>query len=240
MTIYPLPPHARAEGFSTGILLLDFREPHALGDTANAATYPFPTQFLTVKGASVERITAGDPSMAEPLIAAAQELERRGARSISSNCGLMVHYQDAVARAVNIPVFLSSLLQIPMACRSIGANRTVGIIGSFVSRIGQDVLALAGAPEHAKTAVTSIEDSPEFLNLSTHPLDTQAFTHRLVAAAQDMSKAHPDLGAVVIECATFTPYAEPIQREIGVPVYDFVSLIEFAHGATHRRSYVGT
>jgi len=240
MTIYPLPPHARAEGFSTGILLLDFREPHALGDTANAATYPFPTQFLTVEGASVERITSGDPSMAEPLIAAAQELERRGARSISSNCGLMVHYQDAVARAVNIPVFLSSLLQVPMACRSIGADRTVGIIGSFIGRIGPDVLAIAGTPERAKTTVTSIETSPEFLNLSKQPLNTQAFTHRLVAAAEDMAKAHPDLGAVVIECATFTPYAEPVQHALGLPVYDFVSLIEFAHTATHRRSYAGT
>lgn len=240
MTIYPLPPHARADGFSTGLLLLDFREPHALGDTANASTYPFPTLFLTVKGASVERITSGDPSMAEPLIAAAQELERRGARSVSSNCGLMVHYQDAVARAVNIPVFLSSLLQVPMACRSVGADRTVGIIGSFVDRIGPDVLRIAGAPDAARTAVTSIESTPEFLNLSSQPLDTQAFTRRLVAAAETMATAHPDLGAVVIECATFTPYAEPIQRALGVPVYDFVSLIEFAHNITHRRPYAGT
>ena len=239
MTIYPLPPHARAAGFSTGILLLDFREPHALGDTANAATYPFPTLFLTVEGASVERITSGDPAMAKPVIAAAQELERQGARSISSNCGLMIHYQDAVARAVNIPVFLSSLLQVPMACRSVGMDRTVGIVGSFIDRIGPDVLRIAGTPEHAKTTVTSIETSPEFLNLSNQPLDTQAFTHRLVAAAETMAKAHPDLGAVVIECATFTPYAEPIQRAIGLPVFDFVSLIEFAHGVSHRRSYRG-
>jgi len=239
MTICPLPPIARAEGFSAGILLLDFREPHVVGDTANAATYGFPTLFHTVKGASVEKVTTGDPSMRDEIVAGAKALERLGARSISSNCGLMVHYQDAVRDAVEVPVFLSSLLQVPLACRSIGAGRTVGVIASYVDRITPEVLAKAGTPAGTKVAVTSIETSPEFLGLSSQPLDTAAFTRRLEAAADQLASDHPDLGALVIECATFTPYAAPLQRRLGLPVFDFVSLIDFAHYVTHRRDYAG-
>lgn len=239
MTVYPLPPTPRAEGFSVGILLLDFLEPHPPGDTANAATYGFPTLFHTVEGASVERITKGDPGMAQAVIDAAQRLERMGARAISSNCGLMVHYQDAVAQAVNVPVFLSSLLQVPLAVRAAGAGKSVGVLGSFVDRISPAVLDLAGTPPGARVEVTSIERSPHFLHLSDQPVETEGFCSELVGAALDLQAATPDLGALVIECASFTPYAAPLQRALAVPVYDFISLIDLAHYVTHRRDYPG-
>lgn len=237
MAVYPLPPVARPAGLSVGILLLDFREPHAIGDTANAATYPFPTIFATVRGASVERVTSGDPSVCDAVVDAAKWLEEQGAASISSNCGLMIHYQDAVRDAVDIPVFLSSLLQVPLAVRSIRSDRSVGVIASFVDRVSPAVLALAGVSAPEAVVRSSIEESPEFRNLSNQALDTDAFEMRLTQAALDMKERHPNLGAIVIECATFTPYAHAIQRAVGLPVYDFVSLIEFAHTVTHRRRY---
>lgn len=239
MTTYALPPIPRAEGFSVGVLLLDFLEPHPPGDTANASTYQFPTLFRTVEGASVERITKGDPEMEHSVVEAALALERLGAKAISSNCGLMLHYQDAVARAVSIPVFLSSLLQVPLAVRAAGADSTVGVLGSFVDRINSAVLAKAGVPQGARVAVTSIETSPEFLGLSDQPVETDRFSKQLVAAGRELKAQHPDLGALVIECASFTPYAAPLQRALGVPVYDFISLIDLAHYVTHRRDYPG-
>lgn len=239
MSMYQLPPIPRAEGFSAGILLLDFLEPHPPGDTANASTYGFPTLFRTVPGASVDRITRGDPDMEAAVVEAAEQLERDGAKSISSNCGLMIHYQDAVARAVAVPVFLSSLLQVPLALRAAGPAKTVGVLGSFVERISPAVLEKAGVPAGARTVVTSIETAPEFLRLSSQPLDTERFAQRLLEAGMDLKTAHPDLGALVIECASFTSYAAPLQRALGVPVYDFVSLIDLAHYVTHRRDYPG-
>jgi Asp/Glu/hydantoin racemase len=240
MTIYPLPEVARAAGYAVGILLLDFREPHALGDTANALTYDYPVIFRTVTGASVDRITCGDPTATAAVVAAAQELERMGVAAISSNCGFMLYYQDAVRNAVKIPVFLSSMLQLPMMLASIRSDRKAGLIVAFTERLSADVLALAGVHDPTRIVATSIQDSPEFRNLGLQPLDTAAFTARLVAAAQALLNEHPDLGAVLIECATFTPYAAPVQRALELPVYDFISLIDHARQVTHRRDYAGT
>jgi Asp/Glu/hydantoin racemase len=43
--------------------------------------------------------------------------------------------------------------------------------------------------------------------------------------------AHPDLGAIVLECTNMPPYADDIRRATGLPVFDIVSLVTLAHGA---------
>jgi len=239
MTVYALPPIARATGFAIGILLLDFREPHAPGDTANATTYDFPTIFKTVTNASVEKVTSGDPSVTDSIVAAAKELEQFGVQAISSNCGLMVHYQDIVRDTLDIPVFLSSLLQIPLAARTIRSSQKIGVITSCNSCITPEVLRLAGVPTDVQVVTTSIETSPEFVNMSSQSHDTSVFCSSLEQAGVELKTAHPDLGALVIECASFTPYAASLQRRLELPVYDFVSLIDYAYYVTHRRDYMG-
>ena len=101
MPTYPLLPQAQAYGYEIGVLLLDEVETHVPGDTAHAGTYSFPVLFQVVKGASATRITTGDPAAEADVVAAARELARMGVKGISSNCGFMLHYQRAVAAAVD-------------------------------------------------------------------------------------------------------------------------------------------
>jgi hypothetical protein len=50
---------------------------------------------------------------------------------------------------------------------------------------------------------------------------------------------YPDLGAVVLECSMLPPYARAIQQAVGLPIYDFVTMIDYLQAATHRRRYSG-
>lgn len=236
MPTYPLLPQAQAYGYEIGILLLDEVETHVPGDTAHAGTYPFPVLFKVVPGATAARITTGDPTAAADVVAAARELARMGVKGISSNCGFMLHYQHAVAAAVDVPVMLSSLLQVPLACQVAGPDGRLGILTAFTKRLKPEVLALAGLPKDAKYAVTSIEDSPEFKGLAEQDLDTDRFGERLLDAAQEMVQRHSDIRAVLLECALFPPYAALIQEALRLPVFDFVSLISNLHAVTHRRA----
>jgi Asp/Glu/hydantoin racemase len=43
--------------------------------------------------------------------------------------------------------------------------------------------------------------------------------------------AHPDLGAIVLECTNMPPYAGDIRRATGLPVFDIVSLVTLVHTA---------
>ena len=35
------------------------------------------------------------------------------------------------------------------------------------------------------------------------------------------------------------PYAHAMQQAIGLPIYDFVTMIDYLQAATHRERYVG-
>ncbi|MFO0997253.1 MAG: hypothetical protein U1F33_11275 [Alphaproteobacteria bacterium] len=229
-------PQAQAYGYALGMLLLDEVESHVPGDTAHAGTYPYPVLFEVVTGASAARITNGDPTATGAVVEAAAKLARMGVKGITSNCGFMVCYQKAVASAVGVPVALSSLLQIPLACQAIGPDGRLGILTAFTSRLNQSVLALAGLPAQQKIAIDSIEDTEDWARLATHAIDEARFGAHLLARAKRMVASHPDVKAILLECALYPPYAPLIQRELGLPVWDFVSLVDHLYAVTHRRA----
>ncbi len=237
MPVYKLLPQAQPYGYPVGILLLDLVETHVPGDTAHTATYDYPVLFKVVSEATVDRVTHGDRAVEAALVAAARELERAGVKAISTNCGFMIHYQEAVRAAVNIPVFLSSLLQLPMIARTIRPEQTIGIMTAFKGRLTPEVLALAGLPEGRDVEINSIETTSEFRNMAVEDLDTDAFEAQMVVAAEQMFASGKDIGAILLECAVFPPYAAALQERFGVPVFDFISLIDYAHYVTNRRRY---
>lgn len=236
MPIYKLLPQPQAYGYRVGVLLLNLVETHVPGDTAHAETYDYPVLFRVVEEAVGEKVLSGDLAIRPAVIAAAQELERMGVKVISSNCGFMLHHQDAVREAVDIPVVLSSLLQLPTLARMIGPHKRIAILAGAKDLVTPELLALAGLGPETKTVVSSIEHTTEFQNFMTADLDTDAFQARLEEEADALFARHDDIGAILLECAIFTPYAAALQQRYGVPTADFVSLIDYAHGVTHRRT----
>jgi Asp/Glu/hydantoin racemase len=62
-------------------------------------------------------------------------------------------------------------------------------------------------------------------------LDVDLAREEHVRVARRLAAAHPDLGAIVLECTNMPPYAGDIRRATGLPVFDIVSLVTLAHGA---------
>lgn len=217
------------------MLLLDEVETHVPGDTAHAGTYDFPVLFKVVEGATATRVTNGDPSLEETIVAAARELAAMGVAGISSNCGFMVHYQQAVSQAVELPVMLSSLLQLPLVHQAIGPKGRIAVLTAFQERLTQEVLSKAGLPVDANVAVSSIQETREFKSLAQENLDTARFGNRLAEATEALIVQHGDVEAVLLECAVFTPYADTLRQRFGLPVFDFVSLVRYlASTASYR------
>ena len=91
------------------------------GCVNNASTFNFPVLYKVVEGySSTQRGEGGEfypPCLLDMMIGAAKELETQGVRAITGGCGFFSHFQKGVAAAVNVPVFLSSLRQIPITMR---------------------------------------------------------------------------------------------------------------------------
>ena len=102
-------------GQSIGILMLDTRFPRLPGDIGNATTFSYPVMYKIVEQATVDRVVkAADAGLIEPFVRAGMELIQNGARAIVTSCGFMAIFQKELAQALPVPVFTSSLLQVPL------------------------------------------------------------------------------------------------------------------------------
>jgi hypothetical protein len=99
------------------------------GDVRNASAYPFPIQYEIVEDVDIPRLVYEEdksPCLA-PIQRAAKKLEKMGCRAIAAECGYFAYFQKEIAGHVEIPVFMSSLLQAPWAQQLIGPQKVVGI-----------------------------------------------------------------------------------------------------------------
>jgi hypothetical protein len=228
---------AATYGEDVGILMLDTRFPRLRGDIGNAKTFDFPVSYLTVRGASPARVVKeGDPSLLEPFIEGARELERRGCRAITTSCGFLALFQEALAAAVTVPVFTSSLLQIPLLGRLYGAVARIGIMTARAASLTERHFAQCGAAGVPR-AIVGMESFPEFSRVfleeqgqpASMTLDPELVRAELAAAAAKLAAENPDVRAVVLECTNMPPFRDAIQEACGRPVYDIVTLAEYVH-----------
>ena len=67
----------------------------------------------------------------------------------------------------------------------------------------------------------------------------KALEKELVDLAKKMIAENPDVGAVVLECTEFPPYAHAIQDAIRLPVWDFVTMTNLMHAGAMRTPFTG-
>jgi hypothetical protein len=229
---------AGGTGHAIGILLLDFRAPLVPGDVGNATTYSYPVLFRTVPGASSRRVFSGDRSLDSAVIEAAEDLESQGVRGITSDCGFFIKYQQVVAPRVKIPVFLSSLLQLPFIGATLDPSRTIGVICANAPSLQRSTLAACGIdPE--RVVVCGLETEPVFGGSVTGgcpSLDTDALRAEVVHVACRLQHGNPRMGAILIECSMLPPYSEAVQSATGLPVFDYITMIDTYQRVVDRRS----
>jgi Asp/Glu/hydantoin racemase len=49
--------------------------------------------------------------------------------------------------------------------------------------------------------------------------------------------AHPEVGAIVLECTNMPPYAAALRAALGMPVYDIYSMITWFHTGLRPRRF---
>mgnify|MGYP002525368684 CR=1 FL=1 len=112
-------------GATIGVLCTESYFPKPPGHIKNPSALPFPLLYETMTGVTVPKLLDNPTSeMLEPIIAAAKRLESEGVRAITGSCGFLALFQKELSEAVSIPVFSSSLIQIPLAFQMTGAEST--------------------------------------------------------------------------------------------------------------------
>ena len=242
MAVHRRRPLAEAYGHAVGILVLEARRPFIPGDVRNAGTYGYPVLYKTVPGLSAADCATGAPRFASAVVEAARALEEQGVKGISSDRGDFAFFQDDVREAVRLPVCLSSLMQLPMIARTLDRARPIAVITADAGALPRGLLERADMAVPNPVIIRGMQDRSEFRSAILQgkgTLDSEGITAEAIEVVRGVRADHPDLGAVLLECSMLPPYARAIQEAIGLPVYDFVTMIDYLQAATHRERYVG-
>lgn len=238
-------------GFAVGILMIEGYFPRPPGAIGNATTFPFPVLHKVVKGATGDRIVRRlpelDPNEEEyrsaiaPWIEGAQALEREGVRAITSSCGFTALFQRELTQAVDVPVFATSLLLVPLLARMLKPGRRVGVITADARMLTDRHLEGAGILP-GTVAIAGLEQCPLFEEMAyedRHQIDLAHLEAEVVGVARRLIEVDPKVGALLLECSLLPPYAVAVQRVTRLPVFDFTHLVTMVHNAIVRRPFEG-
>jgi Asp/Glu/hydantoin racemase len=223
-----------------GIVMLDTAFPRLPGDVGNPGTFPFPVRYHVVAGASPQKVVKeADPELLQAFIDAARLLAGQGVRAIATSCGFLAVFHRHLADAVNIPVYSSSLLQLHLCRAVLRSDQEVGVITADRRSLTQRHFHGIGIRDIPR-AVVGMDASGEFASVflgGKRDMDMNACRREMVAAAVDLVRCHPTVGAIILECTNMPPFSRAIQQAVGLPVFDVVTLIKHAHAAAAQPSY---
>lgn len=222
-----------------GILVMDARIRRIPGDVGNPQTFPFPVLYRTVPGATLERlIRRRDPSLVGPFASAGRELAAAGARALTTTCGFMVLFQEALARELPVPFFSSSLLQLPLIQAGLSPECRVGVLTADAANLTQDHLR-AGGGDPDRVTVGGLEAAPHFRSAileESGRIERAAVEAEVTAAARGLA-GDPQVKAILLECSNLPPYAAAVQAAVGLPVYDFTTLLHLIRSGLCRTPF---
>jgi hypothetical protein len=227
-------------GEAIGILLLDSVIPFIPGDVANATTYNFPVRFKKVPGFTVARVMNKDDSVYDDLLAAARDLAANGVRAVTGDCGFMALHQQRLQQDLGLPVCLSSLLQIPFIRHLIPAGTGIGIVTADSRSLSPAFLEQIKIPPGPDLLIQGMETCTEFASAVLEEkgtLDADEIQKEVTVAALTLKDR--GAGAILLECSVLPPYARAVHQATGLPVFDYITMINYVFQTLEPHGYHG-
>jgi hypothetical protein len=238
-------------GMGIGVILLDDIYPGFPGDIRNPSAYPFPIQYEICQGVDIKKLVV-DPNktpLLDPVLQAARNLEKFGCRAIVAECGYFAYFQRELAASVKVPVFASSLLQVPLAQQVISPDQVVGILMANASYLTDHHLVSVGIQLGTNYVIGGAMDDgicEEFEHLwdegkrtSPPSANYDKAEREFLEVAVKFFEKHPNMGAMVLECTGFQPFARALQHAIHIPLFSWGTLLEHAYNVSVHRDYYG-
>jgi len=216
-------------------------DPAFLGKETNS--YLYRVKPVTVAGLDLPTVRSAKPlsaAQAAALDAALAELEKAKAISIVSDSGLMVHYQMATAAKTKVPVLLSPLLQAPLLACILKDHESILVITADSRQFSEAELrrCLVGAQlvdERAASrfVLKGCEGLPGFSDSGVIDLKAAqtALSDLVRESALALQKEGNPIGSILLECATLPAFADVLRDKLKLPVFDNLTLSDFAHKA---------
>ncbi|MBT4092075.1 MAG: aspartate/glutamate racemase family protein [Deltaproteobacteria bacterium] len=205
------------------------------GNIANPNTFDFPVLYRRVKGANFQTVVKSpNQKVLREMIKSARQMEAEGIRAILTSCGFNAIFHQELSNSVNVPFISSSLMQVPLVSLMLQKDQVIGIITADQESLSEDHLRAVGITDDHYPIVIGIEHTEEFSKIcrDAHAvLDQEKFINEVVEVARELTRLHPNTGAIVLECTDLPPCADEIRASLKIPVFDIVTLTNMVYKA---------
>lgn len=207
-----------------------------LGHPNYEDTYDFPVHFRRVK--TVKGNFHG--YNLKEYIKCAKQLELDGMKAIVSHCGKTGVMQKKLAAAVSVPVFTSSLLQLPMICASLSSGKKVGVmLASYTYLLLPALRASCDINDRLPVVYYNMPQKGSWRNqYNKKDCNFIEVERVIVQEALNMIRHHSSISAIVLECTEMPIFAHAIMKATGLPVFDMTTLTRCIHYSLSKEDYL--
>lgn len=105
-------------------------------------------------------------------------------------------------------------------------DQGIGILTFDSQRLNFNHLKAVGVHDHENIYISGppTEGKMKHTLRDGIPYDLQALKEELVHTAKQLITQHPHIGAILLECTQFPPFANAVQQATGLPVWDVTTL----------------
>jgi len=200
-----------------------------IGNSTNLGTYPFNVRICRIKGANIHSVLENPKeSVLEEMIRSSRELVKEGIKVITTSCGFNAIFQKELSNAVDVPVYTSSLLQVPFIYNVLPKDKIIGVITAKKSALKSEHLASVGINNSMKIKIFGMESSNEWNKFLVKPeevIDLKRISKDVIDVAVNATQEFPNIAAFVLECTDLPPFSQQIREATGLPVYDFQTML---------------
>lgn len=231
-------------GFPIGILYIDeVYYPMLPGNIVNGYTFPFPVRLMPVEGLDIPNLFHTTDKVFPKILEASEKLRNEGVRAISAACGFFGNYQMKLAEAMDIPVAISSLIQLPWIAALLKRDQPIGVLTADKSSLSDHLLTNCTVGEELKKRliIKDLRHEKEFSCIleGRGEFNNGIVENEVVSKALEIVEEYPDTGAILLECSDMPPYAFAVQAAVHLPVFDFTTLIKWLHNSVCQYPYHG-
>lgn len=213
------------------------------GDALNPRTWPFPLIREEVAGSTLADLVTDKEypaSFLDSFVAAAQRLVTvHGCVGIITDCGFLAATQLEVAERIDVPIATSALCQLPSIFAWLPRRKGVGVVTFDAPKLTARHFETVGVVDVKRVHVGGPPEDGELRKLvleAREVHDHEAIEKEMIQCVRDLIQAHPDIGAILLECTQMAPFAEAIQVAVKLPVYDIYTMgTWFYSGLVNRR-----
>jgi len=206
-----------------------------VGNSTNPASYAYPVRLHPVLGANVHTILENpDQTVLQTMLADAKAMVSEGIRAITTSCGFNAIFQRELAQAAGVPVFTSSLLQVPLARQICAPESEICIITANASALSPKHLESVGISRMDKLQIIGLEQCAEWNRMFAEPdaeIDLDLIEQEVLGTVMKELDKHPGIRAFVLECTDLPPYSTAIRQQTRLPVFDFITMVNYLHSA---------